>query len=813
METLIQDLRYGVRMLAKNPGVTIVAVVALALGIGANTAIFSVVNAVLLRPLPYKNADGLVMVWEHNRTRNRNQNVVSPANFLDWKDQNSVFEDMACFYDMRVNLTEVDDPEEIPGQRVTANMFSLLGAYPILGRAFEAEDGQPGHTDIAILSHGLWRRRFGGDPGILDKTIKLNGRAVTVIGVMPPDFQLFIKVGSLTGKQAEIWAPFGLDASDRVRKGRYMSAVARLKPGVGVEQAQAEMTSIAGALEQQYPEFDTGWGVNLVPMREQFTGEIRTPLLILFGAVIFVLLIACANVANLLLARAAARQKDIAIRSALGASRIRLIRQLLTESVVLAGLGGALGLLIALWGVDLLLALAPKALPPLAGVGINYLVLGFTLLVSVLTGLIFGLVPAVESSRPNLNETLKEGGRSAASGARQHRVRNIFVVAEIAMALVLLIGSGLMIRSFARLQSVNPGFNPSNLLTVRLLLPPSKYREGPQIVAFVRQALERIEALPGVRSAGAISFLPFTTLGAATGFTIEGQPEPPAGQRPTLDVRVCDPNYFQTMGIPFIKGRTFTEKEATEVSHVVIISEALARDYFPGQDPIGQRVRINMMDNPAPCEIIGVVGDSKHQGLDIEPRAMSYWPHPELTYSGMTIVTRTQGDPLSYAAAVQNAVQALDKDQPISDVRTMEQWISDSDSLARARFITLLLSIFAAVALVLAVVGIYGVMSYSVTQRTQEIGIRMALGATSRDVMRMVVGQGMSLALIGVGCGLAASFALTRVLASWLFGVSATDPVTFGLITAVLAAVALAACAVPARRATKVDPMVALRYE
>jgi putative ABC transport system permease protein len=811
METFIQDLRYGVRMLSKNPGVTIVAVMALALGIGANTAIFSVVNAVMLQPLPYKNADGLVMVWEHNRPRSRKQNVVSPANFLEWKDQNGVFEDMAGFYDTRVNLTEMDDPEEIPGQNVTANMFSLLGAYPMLGRAFEAEDGQPGHNDLAILSHGLWQRRFGGDPGVLNKTIKLNGRTFTVIGVMPPDFQLFIKNGSLTGKPAEIWSPFSFDAGDRIHRGRYISAVARLKSGVSVAQAQAEMDSIAGTLEQQHPEFDTGWGVNLVPIRTQFTGEIRTPLLVLFGAVVFVLLIACANVANLLLARAAARQKDIAIRSALGASRNRLIRQLLTESVVLASLGGALGLLIALWGMDLLLALAPKDMVSMAGVGINYPVLGFTLLVSMLTGLIFGLVPAMEASRPNLNETLKEGGRSGASGERQHRVRNIFVVAEIAMSLILLIGSGLMIRSFARLQSVNPGFNPDNLLTVRLLLPSSKYRDDQQRITFFRQALGRIQSMPGVRSAGAISFLPFTTLGAATGFTIEGQPAPAAGQKPTLDVRVCDPNYFQTMGIPLIKGRTFSEKEATEVSHVVIISEAMARDYFPGEDPIGKRVRIEMMENPAPCEIIGIVGDSKHQGLDIEPRAMSYWPHPELAYSAMTIVARTEGDPLSYTSAVQSAVQAMDKDQPLADVRTMGQWLSDS--VARPRFSTLLLSIFAAVALVLAMVGIYGVMSYSVTQRTREIGIRMALGANRVDVMRMVVGQGMILALIGIGCGLGASVALTRVLAGLLFGVSATDPATFGLISAALAGVALLACAVPARRATKVDPMIALRYE
>jgi putative ABC transport system permease protein len=811
METFIQDLRYGVRMLAKNPGVTFIAVVALALGIGANTAIFSVVNAVMLRPLPYSNAESLVMVWEHNRPRARNQNVVSPANFLNWKDQNSVFQDMAGFYDTRLNLTEVDNPEEIPGQMATANIFSLLGVNAMLGRSFEPDDDLPERDAVVVLSHSLWQRRFGGDPGVIDKTIKLNGRPFTVIGVMPPDFKFFVKAGSLTGKQAEIWAPFRLEASDRAPRGRYMSAVARLKPGVTQAQAQAEMDTIAASLEQQYPNFDTGWSVNLVPLREQFAGEIRKPLLILFGAVVLVLLIACANVANLLLARAASRQKDISIRMALGASRRRLIRQLLTESVMLAGLGGALGLLIALWGVDLLVALAPKDLPSLADVKLSYLVLGFTMLVSVLTGLIFGLAPALEASGINLNETLKESGRSAAGNSASHRARDLFVMAEVAMALVLLIVSGLMIRSFARLQSVNPGFNANNLLTFRLLLPSSKYPEDNQRIMFFRLALERMRSMPGVRSAGAVSFLPFTTLGAATGFSIEGQPAAAPGQKATLDVRVCDPNYFDAMGIPLVKGRNFTEKEATEVSHVVIINEALARDYFPNEDPIGKRVKIEMMQNPAPCEIIGVVGDVKHTGLDVEPRAMSYWPHPELAYSAMTIVARTDGDPLSYTAAVRSEVQAIDKDQPIADVRSMDQWLSDS--VARSRFIALLLSLFAAVALLLAAVGIYGVMSYSVTQRTHEIGIRMALGANPGSVMRMIIGQGMKLAFVGLAAGLVASFAAARALASLLYGISATDPATFALISVLLGVVALAACAVPARRATKVDPMIALRYE
>jgi putative ABC transport system permease protein len=811
MEILLQDIRYAIRTMAKSRGLTAVAVIALALGIGANTAIFSVINAVMIRPLPFKDPDRLAMVWEHNRNRGRAQNVVNPANYKDWQDQNNVFESMAVLFDARYNLTDVDDPEEIPAQRVTTNFFTLLGVNPALGRAFGPEDEQPGRDAIVVISHGLWKRRFGGDPEVAGKTIKLNGNLFTVVGVMPPDFQFFIKNGSLTGNQPELWSPIVLQPTDRKRSGRFMTVVARLKPGVTREQAQAEMNSIGNALEQQYPEFNKGWGVNVVPLREQLFGEIRTALWVLVGAVGFVLLIACANVANLLLARAASRHKEMALRTALGAGRFRIVRQLLTESVLLAVVGGVLGLLVAMWGVDLLIALSPRDLPSLRGVGLNYQVLGFTLLVSVVTGLIFGVVPALEASRPNLNEALKEGGKGAGGGTGGHRVRDIFVVAEVALALVLLIGSGLMIKSFLRLQSVNPGFNPQNLLTVRLLLPGSKYGEDRQRVAFFRQALSRIESLPGVRSVGAVNFLPFSGSGAATGFTIEGRPAPAPGEKPVVDSRVCDPNYFQAMGIPLISGRTFSEKEATEVSHVVIINQTLARTYFPDEDPIGRRITIEMTNEPVPSQIIGVVGDVKHAGLDVEPKATAYWPHPELAYSFMTIVARTEGDPLSLASAVQGEVKALDKDQPIADVRTMEQLLMAS--VARARFSTLLLSIFAGVALLLAAVGIYGVMSYSVTQRTHEIGIRMALGAQRADVMRLVVGRGMMLASIGIGIGLAAALGLTRVMASLLFAVSATDPLTFGTISLVLAGVALAANLVPARRATKVDPMVALRYE
>jgi putative ABC transport system permease protein len=811
METLAQDVRYAVRMLLKNPAFTLVAALALALGIGANTAIFSVVNAVMIRPLPYRDASRLVMVWEDNRNRGKHQNVVSPANFLDWKEQNDVFEDMAALYDTHLNLTGVADPEEIPGQRVTLNMFDLLGAQPMLGRTFEPDDAQPNRQNSVILSYGLWQRRFGGNADIVGQTIKLNTDIYTVIGVMPPDYQLFIKRGSLTGDRAEIWTPMLFDNDDRLRHGRYATAVARLKDGVTQQQAQSQMAALGDALEKQYPDFNTGWGVNLVPFREQFTGEIRPALLVLLGAVAFVLLIACANVANLLLARAASRQKEMAIRLAIGASRGRIIRQLLIESMALACLGGAAGLLLAMWGVDALFALGPKALLPVSGARLNLIVLGFTMLVSLLTGAIFGLAPAMEASRTNLNETLKEGGKATVSGGRSHRLRNLFVIVEVAMALVLLIGSGLLIKSFVRLQSVNPGFNPANLLTVRVALPFAKYHGAGKSEQFFRDALARIRQIPGVRSASAVNFLPFTGPGAATGFTVVGRPWPLPGEWPVVDSRVCDAGYFQTMGIPLIKGRTFNEREQAVQSHVVVINETLAREMFPDEDPIGKRLIIEMMNDPPPSEIIGLVGDVKHAGFDGEVRAMAYWPQVELPYSDMTLVARTDGDPLNYVTAVRREVQALDNDQPIASVYTMGQLMSES--VARARFSTTLLAIFAGVALILAAVGIYGVMSYTVTQRTHEIGIRMALGADNRAVMRMVIRQGMALAVIGVAAGLAASFALTRLLATLLFGVSTTDPTTFIAIALILTGVALAACYVPARRATRVDPMVALRYE
>ncbi len=811
MSTVLQDVRYALRMFLKSPGFALVALVALALGIGANTAIFSVVNAVMLRALPYSNADRLVVLWEHNRQGSNPHNVLSPANFMQWREDAKSFEEMAAFYDARLNLTGEGDPEEIPTQVTSANLFRLLGNEAAIGRTFTDEDAEPGKDNVTVISHGLWQRRFGGAHDVVGKTLTLNGESITILGVMPEDFRWFIKENSLVGKPAELWLPIKFDERYRNSGGRFISAAARLKDGVSVEQAQAELSGIAARLERERPQRNTGWGATVVPVREQFAGEIKTALLVLLGAVAFVLLIACANVANLMLARATARQKEIAIRAAMGAGRLRVARQLLTESVLLSLAGGALGLLLALWGVDALVALSPPNLIGSEGVGISLPVLGFTFAVSLLTGVVFGLAPALEASRFNLNDSLKESGKSNSGSSRGRRVRNVFVVAQVALALVLLVGAGLMIRSFSRLQSVDPGFDPHGLLTMRIQLPGAKYKENTQRVAFFREAVERMRSLPGVRAAGVVSFLPFASVGARTDFAVEGRPEALPGQEPGTDVRVTDENYFAAMNIPVLRGRTFTTQEATEDRKVVVINEAMARKYFPNEDPIGKRLIVQMKAEPEPTEIIGIVRDAKYDKLEGETYPMVYWTHPQLAYTTMTLVVRTAGNPTALAAAAQREIQAIDKDQPIADVRTMEAWVDES--VSRARFGTMLLAVFAGVALVLAAVGIYGVMSYSVTQRTHELGIRIALGAQTKDVLRLVVGQGMTLIVIGVVVGLAASFALTRVMSSMLYSVSATDPMTFVGISALLAFIALLACYIPARRATRVDPMVALRYE
>jgi len=812
MYTLWQDMRFGARMLIKNPLVTLVAVIALTLGIGANTAIFSVVHGVLLRTLPYADAEQLVMVWEHRQSGKGNpQNVINLGNFFDWREQNKSFSDMAAFSDFTQNLTGDGQFEEVPAQIATTNLFSLLGANPTLGRTFAPDDGKPGEPSVVVISHGLWQRRFGGDRQIVGRKITLNNQENTIIGVMPGDFGWHVQKGSMTSKPADLWSPWQVSNELRQRRGRFASAVARLKPGVTFAQAQSEMDAIGGRLEQQYPDFNTKWGVTVVPLRTQFTGEIRKPLLILLGAVGFVLLIACSNVANLLLARAAARRKEIALRAGLGASRWRIARQLLTESVLLSAVGGALGLLLAWWGTQALIALSPPALMDLRDVRVNLPVLGFTLGVSLLTGIIFGLVPALEAARFNLQDSLKEGGKNIGGGSRSHRFRNIFVITQVALALVLLVGAGLLVKSLNRLQSVDPGFNAKNLLTMRVSLPRRKYDTEPKRIDFFKSAVEQLQAIPGVEAAGAINYLPFAGPHSGTSIEIEGQPPLPPGQRLTTGICVANTNYFQTMQIPLKRGRLFSVDEGNEMRHVVVVNEAFASKNLPGQDPIGKRVTIHMKDVNEPTEIIGIVADSKHKGLDSEVEPMAYWPHPELTSTFMTLVMRTQGEATNVAPAARNVIRNLDTDQPIGVVSTMETLLAES--LARSRFNTILLSVFSLVALVMAAVGIYGVMSYSVLQRTHEIGVRMALGAQRRDVLTLVVKRGIVLGLVGVATGLLASLGLTRVIATLLFEVTATDTTIFAAVAVGLFLITLIACYVPARRATKVDPLVALRYE
>ena len=813
MQTVLQDLRYGARMLLRTPGVTLVAIIALTLGIGANTVIFSAVHAVLLRSFPYQDGERLAIVWEHRKRADRNnpQNVINLGNFFDWKDQNSVFTDMAAFFDLNVNLTGDGSPEEVPGQVATPNLFSLLGVNPIMGRTFAPDDGKPGQNQVVVIGYDLWQRRFGGDPSIVGRKVTINNEPNEVIGVLPPNVGWFVQKNSMVRSAPQIWSPWQVSENLRKRQGRFARAVARLKPGVTFEQAQNEMQVIGARLEQQYPEFNTNWGVNVVPLRTQVTGEIRKPLLILLGAVGFVLLIACANVANLLLARATSRRKEIALRAGLGASRWRIARQLLTESILLSVIGGVSGLMLAWWGTRALLALSPPELMDLRDTSVNLPVLGFTMGLTLLTGIVFGLVPALQATRVDLNESLKEGGRGGQSGS--HRVRSAFVVTQVALALVLLVGAGLLIRSLSQLNSVAPGFNPDKVLTVRVNLPGQKYDSDAKVLTFFQQAVGQLKSLPGVESAAAINYVPFGGLYSGTGIHIEGQPEPPPGQRLGTGVVVTDVNYFATMGIPLKRGRLFTEQEATEMRHVVVVNETFARQNFPGQDPIGKRVTIDMKEEGenVPNEIIGIVGDNKHKGLDAEVEPMAFWPHPELVYSSMTLLVRTKGDPTGLATAARNVIHQIDPDQPVGEVNTMQGLMATS--IAKSRFNTILLTVFSAVALVMAAVGIYGVMSYSVQQRTHELGIRMALGAQYLDVLRLILKQGIVLGVIGVAVGLLGSFGLTRLMTTLLFEVTPTDLKTFAAVSVGLFAIVLIACYIPARRATKVNPLVALRYE
>jgi putative ABC transport system permease protein len=811
MQTLWQDLRYGLRTLARKPGFTIVAIIALALGIGANTAIFSVVNSVLLRPLAYHDPAALVVI-NHDYPKINLKASVSAIGYTHYRDNVKSFESVAAVTGGGFNLTGGGDPEQVNGSMVTHNFFSALGVRSLLGRVFLAEEDQPGKNKVVALSHAFWQRRFGGDPGIVNKTITINDESYTVVGVMPPSFQF----GRELGRVVDLWTPIAftreqLDFNRLTNENLFV--IARLKPGVKIGQAQAELDAIAANLRQQYmPGADrSNWGLTTQSLNELVVGDIRQALWLLMGIVGLVLLIACANVANLLLARAADRQKEMAIRTALGAGRRRVIRQLLTESALLAVIGGALGLALAWFGIGALVKVNQVQIPRVNEIGVDWRALAFTLGVSLLTGVVFGLVPALQASKANLHETLKEGGRTGTGGSRAW-IRNTLVVLEMALALVVLISAGLLIRSFLRLQQVNPGFAPQNTLAMSLALPATKYKEPAQRANFYKEALQGIRALPGVQSAGAVSNLPLSGDNSSGSFRIEGREVPQGQSLPHGDRWAATTDYFSTMKIPILAGRFFDDRDTMESQPVAIIDDAMARKYWPNEDPMGKRISFQVVNgNRVWREIVGIVGHVRHRGLEGESRVQYYMPHSQTQNAFMSLVVRANVDPTSLTGAVRGAISGMDKDMPVFRVKTMDQFVNDS--MSQRRFAMTLVGIFAAVAMALACVGLYGVLSYSITQRFHEIGIRMALGARAADVLWLVVGQGMLLALAGVVLGGVAAFLLTRLMANLLFGVTASDPLTFATIALSLTLVALAACLAPALRATKVDPTEALRYE
>ncbi|HEY8461945.1 MAG TPA: ABC transporter permease [Blastocatellia bacterium] len=779
------------------------AVVTLALGIGATSVIFSLVNGVLLRPLPYQDSERLVVINETSPKRGIASMGISPLNFLDWREQNRVFTGIATYYKSSYSLTGNGEPEQISAANVSYDAFEILGVAPILGRSFTAEEERPGNDMVVILGHGLWKRRFGARPDVIGRKITLSDRSRAVIGVMPPDFKF--------PDDADLWGPVAINTNEWTRNDHGWDAIARLKPGVTLEQARSDMNAVARRIEELNPITNDGMGVLLMPLRDGLVkSDYRRALWILMGVVGLALLIACANVANLLLARASSRAREVAVRTALGAGRWRIFRQLLTESVLLGLMGGALGCGLSIWGLDLLLAAIPIDFPFWMKFNLDGRALGFTIGVTLLAGLIFGLAPALQTSKINLTEALKEGGRGGA-GAGSHRMLRSLVVAEVALSLILLIGAGLMMRSFMRLQGTNPGFNPENILTMRLNLPRAKYNAPEKRQAFFKELLERVRALPGAQAASAVNRAPLAGGYWSRSLTVEGFPVLSVSQAPEVYHAVVTPDFFRVMGIPILMGRDFTGADTRDSMKVTIIDERLAREYWPNESPLGKRVRFGPPEDDEPWHtIVGVVGAVRHESLNLAGRKAVYLPHAEIALNSMTLAVRA-ANPENLVPAIRRQVKAMDPDLPIINIRTMTEIVSRS--MWQPRLYAILFSVFAAVALALASIGIYGVMSYSVSERTREIGIRMALGAERRDVLKLVVGQGMKLALIGAAIGLGASLALTRLMRSLLFEVSSTDPLTFAGLAAFLSIVAMLACYLPTRRATKVNPMIALRCE
>jgi putative ABC transport system permease protein len=815
METLLQDLRYSLRVLLKSPGFAAIAVIVLALGIGANSAIFSVVNAVLLRPLPYQDPGKLVQVWHVPPPKSfpgMTQFAVSAANYLDWRDQNHVFEQLAIYSYANLNLSGRGQPESLTSGVVSPNFFSVLQVQPLLGRAFAPGEDQQGRANTVVLSHAFWREHFGSDPHIVGQSISLNQQSYTVAGVMPARFEM--------PPSAQIWTPMALtDKEKAVRGEHHFGVIGRLKPGVNLNQAQAEMTTISSRLEQQYPTDDKGWGAVVVPLREQLVGDVRPALLVLLGAVAFVLLIACANVANLMLAKTLGRRKEIAIRSALGASRFRVLQQILSESVLIALMGGILGLIIAHFGVQLISAFLANQLNQSPDISLDLWVLGFTLAVSLLTGVLAGLAPALRLSKTDLNEALKQGLSRTDADSGGTRTRAFLVVSEVALSLMLLIGAGLMIRSLWKLRSVDPGLSPDNVLTMRVGVPSTRFPSPLQQSNFFNDALQHIRALPGVESAGVIDALPLNGGGSIQPIAIEGRPAQQMADQPEVAVRITSPAYFHALRIPLLRGRNFNDSDAAGAPLTILISDSMAKRFWPNENPIGQHVTLTFLPD-GPREIVGIVGDVKDDGLDVvDPVATLYTPMAQIstpllggwTSFPMWLVVHTNSKPSSLTSAVTSAVHQVDSELPVLQIRTMQEVVGES--LSQRRFNMLLLAVFAGLALLLAAIGIYSVLAYSVKRRVREIGIRMALGAQVRDVLRLIVVEGMRPTLIGVAIGLAGAVALGRVLANLIYGVKPTDPITFGVVSVLLASVGLFASVIPAYRATRVEPMKTLRDE